>query len=294
MPVMDLPAIGVMFANGAASSEPGHAIQLAQSAEALGYDSLWAVQHVVVPVDHASRYPYSSSGSVPGGPLVAIPDPFVWLAFAAAVTSRITLATGVVVLPQQHALVIAKQMATLDRLSGGRAVLGVGAGWLREEFESLGASFDDRGARLDEQIDVLRASWRDGVLTHHGPMMTIEGVAVEPKPVRGSVPIVIGGHTPAAARRAGRMGDGFFPLGARGEALVQIARTAREAAERSGRDPGRLEITADAPREPAHVEALRAAALTRILVNAPNVETSALSEALQAQLATVEALFLRG
>lgn len=294
MPVMDLPAIGVMFANGAASSEPGHAIQLAQSAEALGYDSLWAVQHVVVPVDHASRYPYSSSGSVPGGPLVAIPDPFVWLAFAAAVTSRITLATGVVVLPQQHALVIAKQMATLDRLSGGRAVLGVGAGWLREEFESLGASFDDRGARLEEQIDVLRASWRDGVLTHHGPMMTIEGVAVEPKPVRGSVPIVIGGHTPAAARRAGRMGDGFFPLGARGEALVQIARTAREAAERSGRDPGRLEITADAPRTTAHVEALRAAAVARVVVNAPNVATAEVHEALDAQLAAVGTLFVQG
>lgn len=290
----DIPAIGVMFANGAGSSEPDHALQLAQSAEDLGFDSLWAVQHVAMPIEHASKYPYSSSGSVPGGALVAIPDPFVWLAFAAAVTTKITLATGVVVLPQQHALVIAKQVATLDRLSKGRAMLGVGAGWLLEEFEALGASFDDRGPRLDEQIEVLRLSWTDREVSHHGPTMTIDRVAVEPKPVQARVPIVIGGHTGPAARRAGRIGDGFFPLSTRGDALVQIVDIARQAAEEAGRDPQAIEITADAPRIPEHVEGLRAAGVVRVLVNAPNVETAALPEALAAQIADVRSMFAQG
>jgi probable F420-dependent oxidoreductase len=248
----------------------------------------------VMPIEHASKYPYSPSGVVPGGSLVAIPDPFVWLAFAAAVTSRITLATGVVVLPQQHALVIAKQVATLDRLSGGRAVLGVGAGWLLEEFEALGATFDDRGSRMDEQINVLRASWRDPVVTHHGPSMSIDRVAVEPKPVQASVPIVIGGHTPAAARRSGRIGDGFFPLSTRGDTLVQLARTAREAAERAGRDPDALEITADAPRSIDQVEALRAAGVVRVVINAPHVATSAMRDALAEQIAGIQAMFGEG
>ena len=147
---------GVMFVNGDRGAGPEHAAALAIAAESGGFESLWAVQHVVMPVNHRSRYPYSSAGTVPGGVAVAIPDPLVWLSFVAAITTKIRLATGVLVLPQQHALVVAKQAASLDRLSGGRLMLGVGAGWLREEFEVLGARFDGRGALMDEQIAVMR------------------------------------------------------------------------------------------------------------------------------------------
>ena len=154
--------VGIMFANGARSAESDHALVLVQAAEHVGYESLWAVQHVVMPIGHASRYPYSDAGTVPGGTSVAIPDPLVWLAWAGALTSSIALATGVVVLPQQHPLVVAKQVATLDRLTGGRVILGVGAGWLREEFAALDSDFDMRGARMDEAIEVKRRAWVPG------------------------------------------------------------------------------------------------------------------------------------
>jgi alkanesulfonate monooxygenase SsuD/methylene tetrahydromethanopterin reductase-like flavin-dependent oxidoreductase (luciferase family) len=175
--------VGVMFANGARSAEPAHAAELARHAEAAAYESLWAVQHVVVPVQHESRYPYSQAGTIPGGPFVPVPEPLAWLACVAAVTTRIRLATGVLILPQQRPLVVAKQAATLDRLCGGRLVLGVGAGWLREEFDTLDAAFDGRGPRLDEAIGVMRRAWAGRVVVSPGPAYQHGPVAVEPKPV---------------------------------------------------------------------------------------------------------------
>lgn len=287
-------AVGVMFANGAASSEPDHSVELTVAPEQLGFESLWAVQHVVIPIGHDSRYPYASSGTIPRGASVAIADPLVWLGFAAAVTSRIRLATGVLVLPQQHALVVTKQAATLDRLSRGRLILGVGTGWLREEFDALGAPFDDRGRRLDEQIAVLRGAWSERELAHDGPSMSFGAVAVEPKPVRGSIPVVVGGHTPVAASRAGRLGDGFFPLGARGDDLATIVARARDAAARVGRDPSTLEVTADAPRRPEQIEMLAQLGVGRVLVNAPAVPTDELRDALAAALASVRAALADG
>jgi probable F420-dependent oxidoreductase len=282
--------IGIMFANGARSAEPAHAVALAQSAEAAGYDSLWAVQHIAVPVEHDSVYPCSESGTIPGGPFVAVPEPLVWLAFAAAVTTRIRLVTGILILPEQHPLVVAKQAASLDRLSGGRLQLGVGAGWLREEFDAVGAVFDGRGARLDEAIDVMRRAWADRVAVSDGPAYPHGPVAVEPKPVHGAVPIVIGGHTSAAARRAGRLGDGFFPLAVRGEDLRRLVLEVRRHAEEAGRDPLAIEVSADPPRNEAEAEVLRELGVARVIVNAPHVETERLSDSLQERLERIRTL----
>jgi probable F420-dependent oxidoreductase len=279
-----------MFANGDRSAEPEHALELARNAEALGFESLWAVQHVVMPVDHVSKYPYSPGGAIPGGAPVAIPDPFVWLAYAAAVTTDIRLATGVVVLPQQHALVVAKQVATLDRLSGGRVILGVGAGWLREEFEALGAQFEGRGGLLDEQIEVLRAAWSDGNVEHVGPRLSFAEVAVEPKPIQKPVPVVIGGHTKRAIHRAARIGDGFFPLGARGDALAAMVGELRRSAIEFDRDPDAVEVTADAPRTAEQARTIRDLGVHRVIVNAPAVPTTELRAALEARLADVARL----
>jgi probable F420-dependent oxidoreductase len=286
--------VGVMFANGGRSAEPQHAIELARGAEAAGYESLWAVQHVVMPIAHASRYPYSAEGTVPGGARVAIPDPFVWLGFAAAITSTIRLATGVVIAPQQHALVLAKQAATLDRLSGGRLMLGVGAGWLREEFEALAAPFDGRGALLDEQIDVLRAAWTDEAVTHVGPRMSFTRLAVEPKPARGTIPIVVGGHTAAAVRRAGRTGDGFFPLAARGPDLARLITAMREIATDHGRDAADIEVTADAPRTAEQAIVINELSVDRVVLNAPDVPTDMLGAALAAKLDAVHRMLAKG
>src|SRR3984957_3600856 len=279
-----------MFANGARSAEPEHAVELARSAEATGYESLWAVQHVVVPVEHQSRYPYSESGTIPGGPFVAVPEPLVWLAYVAAVTTRIRLGTGVLILPQQHPLVVAKQAATLDRLCGGRLMLGVGAGWLREEFDTLDAVFDGRGPRLDEAIGVMRRAWADRVVVSAGPAYQHGPVAVEPKPVRGTIPVVVGGHTAAAARRAGRLADGFFPLDSRGDDLRQLVREVRAHAERAGRDPLSVEISAVAPRDEADAAVLLELGVTRVIVNAPHVETALMAERLAERLAHVRGL----
>jgi probable F420-dependent oxidoreductase len=281
--------VGLTFANGARAAEPAHATALARAAEAAGYESLWTVQHVVMPVDQASRYPYSESGVIPGGSAVPIPDPLIWMTWAAAHTTSIKLATGVFILPQQNVLVVAKQVATLDRLAGGRTIFGVGAGWLREEYDAVGADFDDRGPRFDEQIVALRRAWEPGPAGHDGVHVSFAPVHVEPKPA-ATVPIVVGGHSRAAARRAGRFGDGFCPLARHGTDLRELVVLARQAAVDAGRDPAALEITTEAPRTSEDRDMQRELGVARVLVNAPNVEVDALPDAVARRLERTRAL----
>jgi probable F420-dependent oxidoreductase len=235
---------GLMFANGGPFSEPEMAIGLAQLAEELGFESLWTVEHVVVPTGYQSTYPYSPTGRMPGGEDVPIPDPLIWLAYVAAATTRIRLATGILILPQRNPVILAKEIATLDRLSGGRVELGVGVGWLEEEFDALGVPFAERGKRTDEHIEVLHRLWReqetafDGRYTRFGPLQSY------PKPATAAGPkIHIGGHTPAAARRAGRLGDGFFPGRSEHDGLLPLLDEMRAAAKDAGRDPDAIEVS---------------------------------------------------
>jgi probable F420-dependent oxidoreductase len=275
-----------MFANGGRSAQAEHAAELARVAESLGCESLWAVQHIVMPVTQVSRYPYSAADTIPGGSAIAIPDPLIWLAWVGAQTTRIRLATGILLLAQQHPLVVAKQVATLDRLTGGRLILGVGAGWLREEYEALNADFADRGARLDEAIQVLRLAWSPGPAKFSGRYLSFGPVHVEPKPV-GRAPIVIGGHTPAAARRAGRLADGFFPLACQGEKLSGLVSEMRVAAEAVGRDPTAVEITVSAPRSPDDAAVQAELGVARVVMDVPDVDLAGLEQAFARRLATV-------
>lgn len=287
------PAVGLLFANGARAAEPAYALALARAAEDLGVESLWAVQHVVVPDDLDSAYPYSEDGKMTGGTGVPIPDPLVWLAWIGAATTRIRLATGVLVLPQQHPLVVAKQVATLDRLVGGRTILGVGAGWMREEFEALNAQFASRVARFEESVEVLRRSWSPGSASMDGEHIRFGSVQVDPKPFR-PVPIHLGGHAPAAARRAGRIADGFFPMNVQGDELRRVVILAREAAEKAGRDPAALEITAVAPRAGEEAEVQRELGVHRIMVNPPQVEVGDIPDALAGRLDRVRGSLVPG
>ena len=157
--------LGLMFVNSGPFSNPALLTHLATTAERCGIESLWTVEHVVIPQDYKSPYPYSSTGKIPGGEDVSIPDPLLPLAFVAAVTKKVKLATGVLILPQRHPLYVAKEAATLDQLSNGRAILGIGSGWLEEEFSSLGLDFHTRGARTDEAIKSLRVLWNE--MPHH-------------------------------------------------------------------------------------------------------------------------------
>ena len=243
---------GVMFANTGFGSSPDGAVAIAQAAEAGGFETLWTVEHVVVPSGYESPYPYDPSGKMAGGlEVFDLPDPLMWLAYVAGRTDRIRLGTGVLVLPQRNVVVTAKEIATLDHLSGGRVTLGVGAGWLAEEFAALGVPFDERGKRLDEYIDVLRELWSPAADPEKssvaGRFVTFADCIMRPRPANGTVPIVIGGHSEAAAKRAGRLGDGFFPSIGSQVDTVPLFDVVRRTAEAAGRDPKSIEIMAGCP-----------------------------------------------
>lgn len=233
--------IGVMFANVVLFGTRDGARALAEAAEESGIESLWTVEHVVVPEGYESPYPYAPGGKMPGGETAPIPDPLAWLAYIAALTTTVRLATGILILPQRNPVILAKECATIDVLSGGRLELGVGIGWLQEEFQAIGVPFEERVDRTEEYIEALRALWSADE-TFAGRFTSFERARSNPKPVQdGGIPIVVGGHTKAAARRAGRLAQGFFP--ARPQNLAELVAECRNAATEAGRDPDSIEIT---------------------------------------------------
>ncbi len=243
---------GITFANVGRFAEAEGAAQLAESAEKAGFDSLWTVEHIVYPEGYQSDYPYAPNGKMPGSGQNPIPDPLVWLSFCAAVTSSIRLCTGISLLPERHPLVFAKEAATLDVLSGGRLTLGVGIGWLREEFEALDVPWPRRGARTEEYVEVMRQVWAADDVSFEGEFVSFSRVSSNPKPLAGRIPVHFGGHSEAAARRAGRFGDGLFVAGGEAGQLLEVA---RNTAADCGRDPEQLEMSAFHPgligRDPA-------------------------------------------
>ncbi len=240
---------GIMFANVGPFVRPEALAHLARTAEEVGIESIWTVEHVVVPVDYASKYPYSETGKMPGPEDSPIPDPVLPLAFVAAVTKTLRLGTGVMILPQRHPVYVAKQMATLDVLSGGRAVLGVGIGWLQEEFAAVGIPFKERAKRTDESIQAIRSLWGTKPQPFEGKFYNWAAVESNPKPVQQpGVPIVVGGHADGAARRAARYGDGFFPARGDRETLTRVLAVLRDECARLGRNPAEVEISTGAGR----------------------------------------------
>jgi probable F420-dependent oxidoreductase len=179
------------------------------TAERLGFSSIWAPEHVVLLEQYASKYPYSD-GPFPLPTDTPFADPFTTLAFAAACTSKIKLATGICLVPEHNLLVLAKTVATLDRLSGGRFILGAGIGWLAEEFDALGISFERLAQRTREYIDVMRKLWTEPKSSHQGEFVSFSQVQSFPKPQQRSVPIWFGRETPPALRRVAEYGDGWI------------------------------------------------------------------------------------
>ena len=234
---------GVMFANVGPMAHAEGAIGIAQAAEAGGIESLWTVEHTVVPAGYQSTYPYSDTGRMPGPESSPIPDPLIWLSFVAAATRTIRLGTGILILPQRNPVTLAKEVATLDQLSGGRVELGIGVGWLEEEFEAIGVPFAERGKVTDDHVAALRALWSQDPASHEGPYSSFRDVYSLPHPTQPNVPIVVGGHSQAAARRAGRLGDGFFPGKGDHEELAALIDVMRTTAVEHGRDPDAIEIT---------------------------------------------------
>lgn len=185
--------------------------EVAVAAERAGFATLWSGEHVVMVDRSASRYPYSDDGQIAVPAQADWIDPMIGLSFAAAATSTITLATGVLLLPEHNPVLMAKQAATLDTLSGGRFTLGIGIGWSREEFDALGVPFERRGARTAEYVDAIRTLWRDDVASFSGEFVRFDSVRVNPKPVRDRrIPIMLGGNSDAALRRVAAWGDGWY------------------------------------------------------------------------------------
>jgi probable F420-dependent oxidoreductase len=233
-------------------AEPGALGALAQAAEGLGFDSVWVSDHVVVPERIASSYPYSPDGRFPTSPTQPYLEPLVGLGYLAGMTRRVRLGTAVLILPYRHPLLTAKMVATLDALSGGRIDLGIGVGWMREEFAALGAPdehYTRRGRLTDEQLRILKAVWTQDVASFEGEFYRFEPLGAHPHPLqRPHPPIWIGGHSPAAIRRTARYADVWLPIGGRPPADLPPAEVAagiaslRAEAERAGRDPATLRV----------------------------------------------------
>ena len=205
--------IGIVSVGLGPLSDPDTMAHVARTAEQCGFESLWAPDHSAIPDGHQTKCPYTPDGEIPGGPNAPLVEPISALSFMAGLTAKIKLGTGVMILPQRHPFYVAKEVATLDLISRGRAILGIGSGWCAEEFAALGLDFRQRGKRTDEALQALRVLWRDDPSTFEGTHFSFQRIRSFPKPVQeGGVPILVGGHSRAAARRAARYGDGFFPL----------------------------------------------------------------------------------
>lgn len=220
---------------------------MARWVEEAGFDSVWLSDHVVLMDDIRSRYPFSSNGKFF---LDSGTEWLEWLttaAFVAGVTERVGIGVGVCVLPLRQPILLAKQVATLDQLSGGRALLGLGAGWMAEEFEALGADFAARGRAMDGGLRLLRAAWTGELEPgEYGPWTLPPGVHCRPRPVRGSVPLFVGGDSPAALRRVAVYGTGWYGTGPGGdiapERITEVRARIAEQCERYDRDPAEIQI----------------------------------------------------
>ncbi len=235
--------VGLAFASSI-GIDGGTALDICKRAEAAGFESLWGGEHVILPDEILSKYPYTEDGKIPAEPDTPIPDPLIWLAFAAAAAPSMRLGTCILIVPQRNPLILAKELATLDQLSGGRVELGLGVGWLKEEFDALGVPWERRGARNDEYIEAMRALWQGPHAEYHGDFVDFAPATCSPRPVNGSIPIIVGGDSEAAIKRAARLADGYFPGEGDAEKLAALIKRVRDAAEAEGRDPDSIEINA--------------------------------------------------
>src|ERR1700761_9405073 len=259
------------------TADPRWMAAFARHVEACGFESIVVVEHTVLASRYDSVYPYDPSGRVELAADCPVPDPLDLLSFLAAHTDRLGLATGVLVLPNHHPVVLAKRAATVDALSRGRLRLCVGVGWLREEIEACGTAFDSRGRRADEQLRVLRALWGGGGDggSHHGEFFVVDYVVCRPEPAAGErLPLHVGGHSRAAARRAGRFGDGFQPLGVTGSQLESLLSLMRDEAADAGRDPTDIEVSLGhsvTKIDPERAERLAAQGADRVVLGMPAI-----------------------
>jgi probable F420-dependent oxidoreductase len=264
---------GIFGINTGPCADPEVAAAVAGAAESAGFDSVWTGEHVVLPDPQVPPSPVP-----PDTPML---DPAVALAFLAGHTRRLRLATGIVILPQRNPLVLAKELASVDVVSGGRLIFGLGAGYLQPEFEALGAPFADRGARTSEAIEVLRALWSEPSPRFEGRFWSFSGIQALPRPVqRPHPPILVGGHSPPAFRRAAAQGDGWYGFALDLDATRQCLGGLAEAAGEGGRPPARdrleISVTPGIPLDPDAVKRFEDLGVDRLVPIARGRDADAL------------------
>ncbi|CAI7999967.1 Uncharacterized protein Mb0978c [Geodia barretti] len=240
---------------------------IAAKAESLGFESIWLPEHPVMPVNPASKYPGSPDGSIPDY-MSDMADPYIGLARASAVTSKIKLGTGISLIPERNPLVLAGAISTLDRFSGGRFLLGIGTGWLREETEIMGGDFDHRWTQAREAIEVMRALWTQDTAEYHGRYYDFPPVQCNPKPAQeGGPPVILGGNARNVFRRVVRWGDGWMPTASNPEQIAAGRAAIDELAEASGRDPSGISVTVfGQPADRGLIEQFANAGANRVIV----------------------------
>lgn len=219
-------------------------INFSQQAEGAGVESLWTFEHVMVPVDYASKYPYDKSGKMGAAPETNFVDPLVCLAAIASATTTIRLGTGVNILSQANPLLFAKQVASLDFMSRGRFMLGAGIGWLEEEFNAMGVPFERRGARFDDYLQALRKVWSGELVEHQSEFINWTGFKSYPLPVQNPLPVIIGGAQGKIYQRIARYGNGWYAPTKSPEELAPCLQQLKRVCAEEGRDYAELEITA--------------------------------------------------
>jgi probable F420-dependent oxidoreductase len=244
-----------------------------RAAEESGFESAWIGEHLILPVEYTSKYPYSADGRFPAPLDIPFHDPMLALAFAAAVTSRIKLATGVFVVPLRNPITTAKAVASLDVLSKGRVIFGIGVGWFAEEFAAAGAPFDRRALRTREYIELMKALWTEENPVYAGKTFSVKGVRFNPKPVqKPHPPIVVGGTSELAIKRAVRYGDGWYAVARSMEEAAKLL-TQLEAQCRAANRTHPVEVTMSLrPGHPLTLDEareLRDRGVARLLVGLP-------------------------
>jgi probable F420-dependent oxidoreductase len=265
-------------------------VPIARRAEELGFESVWAAEHLVFPTKFESRYPYTESGAPPINPATPLLDPLLVLAQVAAVTSRIRLGTNIYLLPLRHPLVTARLAVTLDVLSGGRFSFGVGLGWLAEEFAAAGIDFERRGALTREAVRALRVLWTEDEPEFHGRAFSFGPVKFEPKPVqKPHPPILVGGESDAALKRAAEIGDGWYGVRHTPESAAVHVEKLRGLRAAAGRAELPFEVTVSPSAETldhATLERFAAAGVDRV-VSLPWKRSREAMDALEAFAARV-------
>ncbi len=237
--------VGLHIPQVGPAARPENIAPFARAADEAGFDSLWVFDHVVLQKDQESKYPYSPDGKMGFNPQLDFLEPLTLLTYLAAITERVQLGTSVLVVPMRHPVLHAKILATMDRLSNGRVILGAGVGWWKQEFEVLDVPFEKRGKRMDECLQLMRSFWKDEWVNFRGEFYEAVDWTCNPKPANGGIPIWLGGESRQQMERIGRFAEGWLATARSLPTLADDFQVAKDAAEKAGRDPSTLTVAVE-------------------------------------------------